>query len=110
VLRAHRPRLYPSIPLLFACTPLVLLGAALSASPWALAAAGVLTASRLGLAARLLPHSRSALGEWFLGECLLLDGFGRSLGRRDVTWRGRRMQLLPGGELKPRLDQQESAT
>ena len=100
VLRAHRPALYPSVPLLFAPTiPLVLL-ALRSTEPLLLAGAGLLVLARTALSIRLSGLSVSALWEWLAGEALLLVAFLCSVLRRDVVWRGRRLELSAGGLIR----------
>jgi hypothetical protein len=97
VLRAHRPALFPSVPVFFAPTPMVLLGAALASSPSVWAAVVTLVFTRVALAARL---DRGLRIEWFLAECLLLVCWLNSLLLgRTLTWRGRRYRLHSGGHL-----------
>jgi hypothetical protein len=99
VLRAHRPALFPSVPLLFTPTPVLMVLAAWVATPEAAAALCVLVGSRIALANRL--DGRAGLRfEWLLGELLLLASWLDSLRRgRAVTWRGRRFTLAKGGRL-----------
>lgn len=100
VLRAHRPLLYPSVPLLFAPTlPLVVL-AALSGQPGLYVGAAALVLARTGLSLRLAGATVPAWWEWLAGEALLLIAFLSSLLVRDVIWRGRRLELRPGGLIK----------
>ncbi len=97
VLRAHRPALYPTVPLLFAPSlPLLLVAVALGA-PAALAAVAALWVGRTLLAWRLDPVGSFG---WPLGEALLLSAFVRSLGRRTVVWRGRRFRLARDGRME----------
>jgi len=105
VLRAHRPALLPSVPLLLCPTPLLLAAALLSGSPWLLGLVCLLCALRTALAVWLArPGLRAqAAREWLLGEALLLVCFVHALAVRDVAWRGRRFRLLPGGRLEPAL-------
>jgi hypothetical protein len=100
VLRAHRPALYPSVPLLFAPTiPLGLLALG-TAEPLLLGGAGALVLSRLALSVQLSGPSVSAAWEWLAGEALLLVAFLRSLVQREVLWRGRRLALGAGGLIR----------
>lgn len=98
VLRAHRPGLYPTVPLLFAPSLPLLVVAAMVGTPGALGAVAALWAGRTLLARRLDPVG--CLG-WPLGEALLLSAWVRSLGRRTVTWRGRRFRLARDGRMEP---------
>ena len=98
VLRAHRPWLFLSVPLLLAPSwPLAVL-APVAASPAALAAVAMLWVARCALAWRLAP---TGAGAWPLGEALLLAAFVRAAGRRVVVWRGRRFRLARGGRMLP---------
>ncbi|MGV3622417.1 MAG: glycosyltransferase family 2 protein [Archangium sp.] len=98
VLRAHRGALFPTIPLFFACTPLLVLSAAALASDLLLALTALLVLARFALAfsleGRLSPW-------WFAGECLLLVSWLQSLvlGSR-VTWRGRVLHIGAKGTLE----------
>jgi len=97
VLRAHRPALWALVPVLFTPSlPLLLLG--LFVGTPVLIATLVLWGLRTGLALRLEPRDA---WRWPLGEALLLLAFVGSLGRRTVTWRGRRFRLEPGGRKQP---------
>ncbi|HLL56087.1 MAG TPA: glycosyltransferase [Myxococcaceae bacterium] len=107
VLKAHRPGLYPTVPLLF-CPALPLLGLAALGRTWAgLGAVVALFGARTLLArqlAALRPEERSGALEpleWVLGEALLLASFVRSLFGSKVTWRGREYALLRGGRMRP---------
>ncbi len=100
VLRAHRPSLFPSVPLLFAPTPVLVVAALLLRSPMLACAAAGLVMVRLALANRLDERRVGLRFEWFFAEILLMLCWVRSLLRRgQVTWRGRRYQLRPGGML-----------
>jgi hypothetical protein len=105
VLRAHRPVLLPSVPLLLCPTPVLLALALLAGSPPLLGAVGLLWALRTALAVRLARTGQRAQAarEWPLGEALLLVSFVHALAVRDVAWRGRRFRLLPGGRLEAAL-------
>ncbi len=98
VLRAHRPGLYPTVPLLFTPSLPLLLAAIVLDTPSALAAVAALWAGRTLLAWRLAPLGAFA---WPLGEALLLVAFVRSLARRTVVWRGRRFRLARDGRMEP---------
>lgn len=97
VLRAHRPALYPSVPLLFTPSLPLLATAVALGTPPVLAAVAALWTARTMLARRLDPVAPYA---WPLGEALLLSAFVRSLGRRTVTWRGRRFRLARDGRME----------
>ncbi|GMU59085.1 MAG: hypothetical protein AMXMBFR34_08480 [Myxococcaceae bacterium] len=97
VLRAHRPALFPSVPLLFAPTPVLMALAAWLAAPHLAVALCALVGLRLALANRL--DGRPGLRfEWLLAELLLWAAWLESLRRgRIVTWRGRTFALEKGG-------------
>ncbi len=95
VLRAHRAALFPTVPLLFACTPLLL--AASFVSPLTQALAAVLFFTRLALATRL--EGRPSLW-WFAGELLLLASWCAALAQGSrVMWRGRVLHIARDGRL-----------
>ena len=105
VLRAHRPLLFPAIPLLFA-PALPLFALALVASDrLAWAAVGMAFAGRAALSQRL--HQRMDSPR-HVARCVRLGpgrgapahGVARSIASRTVTWRGHRFELLPGGTLR----------
>lgn len=98
VLRAHRPGLYPTVPLLFTPSLPLLVAAIALRTPAVLAAVAALWAGRTLLAWRLSPYGAFA---WPLGEALLLAAFVRSLARRTVVWRGRRFRLARDGRMEP---------
>lgn len=103
VIRAQRPALLISYPLLFgATTPLLLSGALLAAwGPLALtlgARLAVLFAGRHFNARPLAPYT--ALPALVLGEVVTWAAFLRALGTRRVIWRGRSLRILPGGRLE----------
>lgn len=100
VLRAHRPALYPSIPLLFAPTLPLATFAAWSGSSVLLGLAAALFLSRTALSVRLSGFSASALWEWLAGEALLLVSFVHSLVLKDIVWRGRRLAVSAGGLIR----------
>lgn len=102
VLRAHRPGLFPSVPLFFAPTPVLMVLASLVATPQAALALCFLVAARITLANRL--DRRPGLRvEWLLAEAVLLGCWLEALRvGRTVTWRGRRFELRSGGRMQPR--------
>lgn len=99
VLKAHRPLLFPTIPLLFAATPVLLVGAALEGSTSLIVGALALVALRTIVAAVLEGKPR-AFTAWFGAELLLLCCWLNALllGSK-VTWRGRVMQVGLHGRL-----------
>ena len=99
VLRAHRPALWTTVPVLFTPTPLLLAAAAALGAPLLVVVAGALVASRILLARRLAPET--GVLDWLLGETLLLAAFVRSVPARAVLWRGRVFRLAPGGRMRP---------
>lgn len=108
VIRAQRPRLLASYPLLFAASPL-LLGTLVALAVFLPGWAGVLSAlvlgARLAVAGRAsAPRGRwrAALTfEWLLADALLLIAFVRVLGARRVSWGGRTLELGRDGRLEP---------
>ena len=108
VLRAHRPGVLPTVPVLLCPTPLLLAAALITGSPWLLGVVAVLVAQRTGLALRLTrgqPDRPTAAGDWFLGELLLLAAFVHALLFRTVAWRGRRFRLQRGGRMQPAVEE-----
>jgi len=112
VIRAQRPWLLPSYPLLFFATPLVLAGATgcalagdVRARGVALGAAGLVLGARaaLALAGRWRrgtgPWGAGLVGEVVLGDVLLARAFVQALGRRTVQWRGRALRVGADGAL-----------
>ena len=100
VLRAHRPALFPSVPLLFAPTPvLMVLAAALGSLQLALALT-FLVGARIALANQL--DRRPGLRfEWLLAEMMLLWCWVNALwAGRSVTWRGRTFNLEQNGRMR----------
>jgi ceramide glucosyltransferase len=96
VIRAQRPALLPSYPLLFFATPLILASAAITArgAPrLAMAAALLAVGSRIGVAVAAAwaagrPRSlRRAVIEAVLADALLAVAFVRALTGRRVVWR-----------------------
>lgn len=99
VLRAHRPALFPSIPVLFTCTPPLLGAAALTRSTSLAVAVAVLVAARTALASFLERRAGIRL-DWLKGEALLLAAWLGALALGpQVTWRGRRLRVGPHGRL-----------
>ena len=107
VLRAHRAPLFPTVPLLFAPTPVLVILCAICGSPALAAATTLLVLSRFALANRLEDRPFGLRFEWFLAELLLVLCWGRSLFLgRQVTWRGRQYRLGSGGHLTPLTPEQ----
>ncbi|MEZ4301681.1 MAG: glycosyltransferase family 2 protein [Polyangiaceae bacterium] len=109
VIRAQRPHLLASYPLLFFATPL-LLTAALALAPFApvhaLATAAVTLSTRLitAFAGRMLaglPFSlRASIVGAALSDALLAHAFARALATRTITWRGRTLKIDRRGTLR----------
>ena len=104
VLRAHRPGLYPTVPLLFA--PAWPLGFCALLHGGAVPSAAVLAflgaRAALGLRLGALHGVRDgAATDWVMAEALLLSSWVHSLFRRTVSWRGRVFNVLPGGRMVP---------
>jgi hypothetical protein len=100
VLRAHRPALFPTVPLLFSPTPVLMVLASLAATPKSAVSLSLLVALRIALANRL--DGRAGLRfEWLLSELMLFVAWLGSLLRgRIVTWRGRRYALTRDGRME----------
>lgn len=100
VLRAHRPALFPTVPLFFSPTPVLMVLASFVATPASAAALCVLVGLRIALANRL--DGRAGLRfEWLLAELLLSFAWLDSVRRgRIVTWRGRRYTLTRDGRME----------
>ncbi len=100
VLRAHRPALFPSVPLFFAPTPLIMVLASVVATPHVALALCFLVAARISLANRL--DRRPGLRfEWLLAEVLLFACWLEAIRvGSTVTWRGRRFELVEGGRMR----------
>lgn len=100
VLRAHRPALFPTVPLLFAPTPLLMVLAAIVATPYAAIALSVLVGLRITLANR--QDDRGGLRfEWLLAELMLLVCWLNALKQGNtVEWRGRQFSLKAGGRME----------
>lgn len=106
VIRAQRPSLLLSYPLLLAASP-VLLGLlavlAIAAPSWAGGLSALVLTTRMAVAfAAARPRGRKAAAvayEWLLADAVLLLAFVRALGRPEVSWRDRTLRLGPGGLL-----------
>lgn len=104
VIRAQRPALLPSYPLLLASSPLAILLALLAGQP---SIALVTLLARLLLAA--LARRRCGLplrpGPLLLAtlaaDPVLLMAWALALARRELVWRGQRMRIDPRGRLRP---------
>ncbi|MBL9037608.1 MAG: carotenoid biosynthesis protein [Archangium sp.] len=89
VLKAHRPAQFPTVPLVLACTPLLVLAAAVSREPAVAISVAVLVVLRAVVAA-VLERRVGVFFGWFGAEALLLWCWLRALTTRgQVTWRGR---------------------
>ncbi|MFT3836890.1 MAG: glycosyltransferase [Myxococcaceae bacterium] len=99
VLRAHRPALFPTVPLLIAPTLPLLAASVLAEAPFALALSAALVLARIAVSFAL-KRDRHASWSWALGEAVLLTGFARALVRRTVVWRGQRHRLAHGGTMQ----------
>lgn len=96
VVRAERPWLLPSYPLLFAPSPLALvalLGAAIERDALIAGAAALVLLARLTIAG-------GSIRDVLRGDAALLAGFARALTRPTFEWRGRRLRLGAGGRLR----------
>lgn len=109
VIRAQRPHLLASYPLLFFATPLILAACALLApfAPAVAIAAAVLAASsRLVVAAAarrlagLAPSLRASISDAVLADALLAHAFARAITTRTVGWRGRTLTLDRRGRIR----------
>jgi len=107
VVRAQRPGLMPSYPLLMAATPALLLTLSVVHSPILLGFTVAVLCLRVLLClwlrrmqgVRLGPLA--ALGQVLLGESLLWAGFLQALGSRRIRWRGHLFYVERGGRLRP---------
>lgn len=100
VLRAHRPGLFPTVPLLFAPTPMLMVLASIAATPQAALALAVLVGLRITLANR--QDDRGGLRfEWLFAEAMLLACWLNALKQGStVEWRGRQFSLKAGGRME----------
>ena len=107
VVRAQRPPLWPSYPLLLGALPALLLLSLLWPSQVLCGFVTILLALRWLLARTLLrlqglpAGPLRALSSVFAGEILLWLGFLYSLRSRHITWRGHRFRIARGGRLQP---------
>jgi ceramide glucosyltransferase len=111
VVRAQRPALFGSYPLLVAATPAVLLLCLLVRSPILIGFTAAFLSLRTLLAFTLRRLSlrshgmlRGVLAAFFdvlLGECLLWLGFARASLSRTIRWRGHPFYVERGGRLRP---------
>jgi len=111
VLRAHRPALYPTVPLLLAPTPLLLALAIVLGDPAVVVAMGVLLVLRTALGLALSRGTVDAVDgswEWLVGESALLLAWVASLAGRSVGWRGRSFVLQRGGRMERAVRGSES--
>lgn len=105
VIRAQRPHLLPSYPLLFAQLPLVLAlsiaGAfgegALALGPLALAVVARTAVAALARARSGGPPRAGLLRAALLAELVLTAAFARALTQRGVSWRGTALYARRGG-------------
>ncbi|MCA2978067.1 MAG: carotenoid biosynthesis protein [Myxococcaceae bacterium] len=100
VLRAHRGALFPSVPLLFAPTPALMVLASVVATPGVAIALCFLVAARITLANT--QDGRGGLRfEWLMAEVLLWAAWLNALRQGStVQWRGRRFALKAGGRME----------
>jgi ceramide glucosyltransferase len=107
VIRAQRPELLPSYPLLVAATPALLVAALLVRSPILSGFTGAVLMLRMLLCWSLRRFQGirigplRALSEVLVGESLLLMGFLRAAGSRRIRWRGHPFFVDRGGRLRP---------
>ncbi|MGH1346977.1 MAG: glycosyltransferase [Nannocystales bacterium] len=107
VIRAQRPALLLSYPLLLAAAPMLLGLLALLAvlAPlWSLGLGALVLFTRIAVAlAAAAPRGRRVAAvthEWLLADVVLLLAFARALGKPRVSWRDRTLRLGPGGRLR----------
>ncbi|MBL8913828.1 MAG: carotenoid biosynthesis protein [Archangium sp.] len=102
VLRAHRPGLFPAVPVFFACTPLLLPLAAVSGDVLTASIVAAVLVARTVVAAlaERTEASPQAPWWWLAGEVVLLVAWvGALLRGGRVVWRGRTLELGPGGSI-----------
>ncbi|MCB9550294.1 MAG: glycosyltransferase [Myxococcales bacterium] len=106
VIRAQRPALLLSYPLLFGATTLLVPLGALAGGVAGWSAAGLALGARVAVAVAGRRFNRVAGGlatlprDVFAGEWVTWAALGRALASRDVEWRGRRLRIGPGGRLQ----------
>jgi ceramide glucosyltransferase len=99
VLKAHRPGLFPTVPLLFACTPTLGVLSLLDFGSTSLTLFAALVFLR-ACAAALGEGRLGIFGAWFVAEILLLASWLRALwSGSTIYWRGRKLTLKSGGLL-----------
>jgi ceramide glucosyltransferase len=102
VIRAQRPALLPTYPLLFFPTlPLVVL--AIVGDAWGAALLALAARALVAVGARVAAGQRPT--PWVALDVLLSDGvlaaaWLRALGQRRLAWRGRRLELLADGRIR----------
>jgi len=106
VIRAQRPHLLSSYPLLLAAAPLLFVAFAVLwpfAPAWAAALPLIALSTRCAVAfAASGPRGRRAAAvgwEWLLADLVLLAAFARVFKTPTVRWRGRMLRLGTGGML-----------
>lgn len=103
VVRAQRPWLLPSYPLLFAATlPLIVVAVASGGRTAAVVAAAIALISRVAVAFVAARQARlrvPSIGLVFAADLVLLAAFARALWSRRFTWRTRVLEITPGGRL-----------
>ncbi|MFO0586433.1 MAG: glycosyltransferase [Polyangiaceae bacterium] len=111
VIRAQRPHLLASYPLMFVAAPVVvMLGLLLApfAGALAFAAIGFALGSRLlaAIAARVLAgagaHPLASIADAVFADALLATAFVRAVLTRTLTWRGRTLTIDQHGEIEGR--------
>lgn len=107
VVRAQRPQLFFSYPLLVAATPICIVAAGLVRSPVLIGFTVTLLLLRIVLSVALRRFFGlrrgpfSALVDVLCGEGLLLLGFLRAVSSRRIRWRGHPFIVERGGRLRP---------
>lgn len=107
VVRAQRPLLLATYPLLIAATPALSIAAVIVRSPVCIGFtfAVILLRTLLGYSLRrffgISIRLGTALGEVFLSEGLLWLGFVRAVCSRKIVWRGHSFYVDRGGRMRP---------
>ncbi len=105
VVRAQRPARMISYPLLLAAAPLLLLGAVLTAPPFAAVAFATVALTLRAAAARLAAQRSGAappgLALALLADSLLLAAWLRAAAIRELRWAEQRLRLGRDGRLQP---------